>query len=439
MSQGRVPASRTALASPARPGGPGPAGPPLRILMVAASPFPLPQGSQVLIAGLAEALKQRGHQICIVAYPTGRDSPRLSVPVQRTRAFFYRRLNPGPSLSKPLVDLLLARRVLALARRQRPDLLHAHNFEGLLVALWVRRRTGTRVVYHLHNLMEPELPAYFRFSPLAWLARHVGRWVDQTLPRRADACILLSPETLTRLASLRLPAGRVHLVPPGVDLPRQFSDPAAVRRLWGLGPGPLVLYSGNFDRYQDLDFLLRAFRHVHGACPDARLVLVTHGGVETRRRQAIRQVGGPAVQLLSVTGWEEMVDLLASCDLAVSPRQECWGFPIKVLNYMAAGRPVVAAAGSAQGLRHMETAWVVPNGDEEAFAQAVITLLHDRDLATRLGRAARREAEERFSWPACAQAVEQVYRKVLALAGPPACESQHQGGRDASLFPISQD
>ncbi len=386
-----------------------------RVLMLAASPFPLPQGSQVLLAGLSEALRERGHTVEIVAYASGEGPAVGSVPVHRIRALPLGRQDPWPSLGKPLLDLLLARRALGVARAARADVLHAHNFEGLLAALWVRRRSGIPVVYHLHNLMEPELPAYFRFWPGRWAGRIVGRWVDRTLPRRADACIVLHAEAAALLQRHGVAAERIHVVPPGVHLPAgPTAPPREVRRRWQLPAGPLVLYSGNLDRYQDLPFLRRAFQEVRRARSDATLILATHQGIGTHLEQALRRSLGPGEVLVGAATWEEMQDLLGAADVAVSPRQVCWGFPIKVLNYMAAGRPIVAAAGSAQGLQHGRTAWVAPNGDADAFARGIVALLDDRPLAERLGRAARVEAERCFTWPACAAAVEQVYARLAA-------------------------
>jgi len=384
--------------------------------MIAASPFPLPRGSQVLIAGLADSLHERGHRVEIATYPTGADSPVPAVPVHRLRPTpLYRRLDPGPALSKPLLDLLLARKTLAVARRSRPDLLHAHNFEGLLVGLWVRRKTGVPVIYHLHNLMEPELPAYFRFRPGIWAGRWVGRWVDVHLPRRADACIALHDEAAAHLRQQGVAPERVHVVPPGVHLPETPPlPPAGLRRRRGRPDGPIVLYSGNLDRYQDLDFLLEAFGQARAGCPEATLVLATHQTQETRYSRALQRTLGQGAYLLPTPSWDEMRGLLAAADVVVSPRQVCWGFPIKVLNYMAAGCPIVAAAGSAQGLRHMATAWIVPNGDVAAFARGIQRLLEDRDLAGRLGQAARSEVQYRHGWPTCARAIEQVYQTVTA-------------------------
>jgi glycosyltransferase involved in cell wall biosynthesis len=93
---------------------------------------------------------------------------------------------------------------------------------------------------------------------------------------------------------------------------------------------------------------------------------------------------------------------------------------------MASGRPIVAAAGSAQGLRHKETALVVPNGDVESFAWAILALLEDRAMAARLGQAARSDVEYRYTWPACAAAVENVYRQVMYRV-PCATSSEVQG------------
>lgn len=379
-----------------------------RILMLAACPLPLPRGSQVLIAGLAKALQDRGHAVEIVAYAAGMAHPRPAVPVRRARGPLLRsRLDPRPSLIKPLLDLLLAGEARRVARRFRPNLLHAHNFEGLAVGLWLRRQTALPLVYHQHNLLEPELPSYFRFPPLRWAGRVLGRWADHALPRQADACIVLHPEAADYLQRCGAHPARVHIVPPGVELPEQGGpSTAAVRQRYGLAPGPLVLYSGNLDHYQDLELLGQAFGLVRRARGDAQLVVATH------QRAPARRTAGET--LLRVGDWEEMRALLAAADVVVSPRQVCWGFPIKVLNYMAAGRPIVAAAGSAQGLRHMESAWVVPNGDATAFAQAILALLADRELAERLGQTARFEVQCRYAWPACAAATEEVYTQVMA-------------------------
>jgi glycosyltransferase involved in cell wall biosynthesis len=188
-----------------------------------------------------------------------------------------------PSFYKPFLDLLLGRELLRLVGREGIEVIHTHNFEGLLVGLAARWRTDVPVVYHVHNLMSPELHTYFDSRLGQWAGRVVGRWVDRHLPRRADCCIAFSAKAAHALRRLNVPAGNIRQIPPGItfdvkvdaDKWKQTSA-TALRAHHGLGDSPLVLYAGNLDRYQDIDLLLQAFRQVVASRPDVRLVLASH-------------------------------------------------------------------------------------------------------------------------------------------------------------------
>lgn len=378
-----------------------------RIAMVAACPFPYPQGSQVLIAQLSAALQRRGHAVRLVAYHTAVGQAPPGLEIHRTPALPGRAaIGAGPSWQKPLLDLLLARELLRLVRRWPVDVLHTHNFEGLLAALAVRRQTGVPVVYHVHNAMGPELLTYFRSRLGRWAGGLVGRWVDAHLPRRADFNIVLDEGAVGYFQQRGV--DRLRVIPPGID----YTPGEAARARQALGDGPLVVYSGNLDRYQDLDLLLDAFQHVVEARPGVRLVLSTNSepGDLQARTEALGI--GRETLLLPVVDFDGVRDLLAAADVAVCPRQVCLGFPIKLLNYMAAGRAIVASAGSACGLRHMENGWVVPDGDTAGMAAAILALLEDAELAQRLGQAAQRTARHDYTWVRAIDAIEGVYNQL---------------------------
>jgi glycosyltransferase involved in cell wall biosynthesis len=216
---------------------PGAEGAPFKVAMVAASPFPYPQGSQVLIGQLAIALRRRGHQLRLVAYHSGRGQPPQGIEIGRIRAVpGLHATEAGPSWQKPVLDLLLARLLLQLVGQWQPDVIHTHNFEGLLAALFVRWRTGVPVVHHVHNAMGLELHTYFRSRLGRWIGGVVGRWVDAHLPRRANYCILLNDAAAGYFRQRGV--DRLRVVPPGVD----FEAGAASRARQALGDGPLVLW-----------------------------------------------------------------------------------------------------------------------------------------------------------------------------------------------------
>jgi len=390
--------------------GPGTPGVPFKVAMVAASPFPYPQGSQVLIGQLATALRRRGHQVRLVTYHGGRGQPPQEIEIQRIRAVpGLDATEAGPSWQKPVLDLLLTRLLLQLVGQWQPDVIHTHNFEGLLAALFVRWRTGVPVVHHVHNAMGLELHTYFRARPGRWIGGIVGRWVDAHLPRRADYCILLNEAAVDYFRQRGV--DRLRVVPPGVD----FEPGAASQARQALGDGPLVLYSGNLDHYQDLDLLLEAFQQVTRSHPGARLVFSTSATPHAWQTRAEAMGIGHRVVFQPADDFDTVRDLFAAADVAVCPRRTCLGFPIKLLNYMAAGKAIVASAGSALGLRHMENGWVVANGDTAGMAAAVAALLDDPALARRLGESARRTSQS-YTWDGAVEAIEEIYRQVAGQA-----------------------
>jgi glycosyltransferase involved in cell wall biosynthesis len=379
-----------------------------RIVMVAACPFPFPQGSQVLISQLSETLHGRGHHIDLVTYHwgTGEDPPGL--PIRRVPGLpGMGPIMAGPSWRKPVLDMMLAERLVRTVRVQNADLIHTHNVEGLLAALITRRLTGVPVVYHVHNAMGPELHTYFSSRLGRWAGGVAGRWADVHLPRRADYCILLTGHAQGYFRKRGVE--RMAVVPPGIDF--QSGQGASIRKT--LGSGPLVIYSGNLDRYQDLDLLLDGFRLTLRSRPDALLVVSTNARPDKVRAHAMEKGIGPSTRFVQAGNFDQVRNLLAAADVAVCPRQVCLGFPIKILNYMAAGKAIVASEGSARGLRHGENGWVVPNDDAQSMAAGILTLLDNPGLAQRLGEGARQTALTKYNWNRACAAIEEVYAHTV--------------------------
>jgi 1,2-diacylglycerol 3-alpha-glucosyltransferase len=383
--------------------------------MIAASRFPFPQGSQVLIGQLAQALQRQGHTVRLLTYPDGIGALPAGVRLERVPKLPGLGPVRGPlSPQKLVLDLLLVRALRRLLHTWRVDVVHAHNIEGLAVALAaVRGRfAGLPVIYHIHNAMSLELHTYFRSRPARWLAGQAGRWLDAELPRRAAWCIALTQTALPYFQERGV--ARLSCIPPAIDLEPGEAAPARD----ALGPGPLVLYAGNLDAYQDLDLLFDAFRQVAAARPAARLVLSTNARPDRWRARAGTLGIGGKVHFAPSHDFGEVRNLLAAADVAVCPRLACLGMPIKLLNYMAAARPIVVSAGSASGLRHMHNAWVVPNGDVDGMAAAILAVLDDPALACRLGLAARRTVEAEHNWDRIVPDLEAVYAGALAGREP---------------------
>jgi glycosyltransferase involved in cell wall biosynthesis len=113
---------------------------------------------------------------------------------------------------------------------------------------------------------------------------------------------------------------------------------------------------------------------------------------------------------------KDLPSYLALADVAVVPRPECPGHPVKLLNYMLAARPIVSFVGGAKGVRHLHDAYIVPNRNTEALGQGIITLLNDRALAAKLGANARATVLANFDWRQICAKIESIYDKLLAVS-----------------------
>jgi len=303
-------------------------------------------------------------------------------------------------------------------RREAIDLIHAHNYEAAIAGLVVGRATSCPVVYHGHTALAEELPLYFRAWLARRLARRVGLLLDAHVPRRADFCIAVTEELGEMLRRRGVTAGDLACIAPA-------AAPGAAAHRPRTDSNGLVCYAGNLDGYQNLGFLLASFARVRARVAAARLVLVTHAAPG-----ALERAVGPGVEIVRAASYDEVRARLDAADVAVSPRTERAGFPMKLLNYMAAGKAIVASAGSAKGLRDGVTGRVVPDGDEAAFAAAVVELLSDAGARARLGAAARCAVEDARAWETVLDRIEVIYRNVLAArraAGPDLAASAPEG------------
>ena len=372
-----------------------------RLVYTAACPYPVPQGSQVFLRGSAMAMQDLGHEVCLVVYGYGVGDTPPDLPVFRCRHLpFGKRTDAGPSLGKPLRDLALVRTLRGVVCERGADAVIAHNYEGLLVALAARVRP---VIYQAHNAMADELPSYARRAFMKALCRRFGLFLDRALPTRADAIIAPHAALAEYLIASGCPEAKVACIPPSVDT-AAFATPSPP------ASAPTILYTGNLDAYQNLGFLRSVMERVRLAEPGACLT------VATSRPERVSSIFGDTVHSVDTPGFESLVRVLAQDAIAVCPRVSWSGYPIKLLNAMAAGLPVVACRGAAHPLTGGTDGLVVADNDANAFAEAVLRLWRGPDLRARLGAAARETALKRHAPRVVAGQAEAVIERVIRRA-----------------------
>jgi glycosyltransferase involved in cell wall biosynthesis len=379
----------------------------VHIVQAAACPFPSPQGSQVYVAGMSKALVDRGHRVTVACYGHGEGVIPEGVELARVPKLpGYNSLRAGPDWVKPVLDAGLAGVLTRLGRRA--DLVHAHNYEAPLAAYIARALTGIPVVYNNHNTMAEELHRYFEHPLARALATRAGRVMDRQIPRRADACVAISPAAVPVLHELG--CERVYSIPPGVDL-RDFhgARPERARAELELGERLWVVYAGNPDPYQDLEHFIDAMLQV----PDLGLLMVSASDLSQWESRAAA-LPPERKRFVVRKNWTQVRDIVAAADIAALPRTVCTGYPIKLLNYLGLGKPTVCAQGSAQDLPGVVP---VPNADPAAFAAALLELAQNPPRREHLSLLAAQGIARTCTWDARAQELEQLYEGLLHRAG----------------------
>jgi glycosyltransferase involved in cell wall biosynthesis len=366
----------------------------LKIVMAGACPFPVPQGSQVFMGETARCIAGLGHDVRLVVYGYGNEEPQDPVPVVRAMCppFAGARTDPGPHWGKPLHDAAL---LLALRRAARgADAVCAHNYEALIAALLSGRRP---VVYFAHNAMADELPYYCATPEAARRAARLGRWFDDTFPRRAARIIVPHRRLAGYLVLRGCDPARVVVVPPPVDLTPFEAPPADNAAVL-----PPVLYMGNLDAYQNLPLLTAMMARVRAVKPDARLLIAS-----------AQPPNLPGAEHLPAPDFETVRRALLDDVIVAVPRLSWSGYPIKMLNAMAAGRPVVACASAAWPITDGLNGLVVADNDAEAFAAAVLRLVEAPKLRRELGRAARETVHRENASHLVARQLERVITEAV--------------------------
>jgi len=393
---------------------------PLNIAMVVASPFPANHGTPGSIREMAQALADKGHAVHIVTYHFGEGQYPKGVNIHRiVNLGLKKKMVIGPTKGKPFLDFLLVYKLVRVILKEKIDLIHAHNYEGALVGYLARILTHRPMVYNAINTMSDELPSYNFFRPKI-LAIWLAGFLDFLVPRMADQIIAISEELVGFLKKQKIDGEKVHFIPLGIDTrPFEGLDRSTIRNRYSLGNVPLVIYTGTVDRFQRIDYLLKAMANVCKHIENAKLFIIVNIAVQKDLKDCHQIIENLNLQnnvvVLTNKPLEEVPHFLAGADVAVVARPDCPGFPVKLLNYMAAGKPIVLFEGTSKGLQHLKSAFIVKDHNWEEMAHGIISLLQNRSLCQDLGRNAKSRVKENFAWEKLSERVENVYYELLDI------------------------
>jgi glycosyltransferase involved in cell wall biosynthesis len=255
------------------------------------------------------------------------------------------------------------------------------------------------------------------------IVTHVRQEIEPAKVRRyeldrVDAVIAISQQIEQSLIAGGVSMKNVRTVYSGIDLSKGQSphDDQAIRRTIGLPTGAVVLGTvANLFPRKGYEMMLRALPAIVRTVPMVHYVIVgsdDHDYADRLKRLAQELEVADRVHMV---GFQDPVQpFLASLDLYVHPAL-MEGFGIAVVEAMAMGKAVVATTtgGLPEVVAQGENGLLVPPGDVESLAAAVVSLLQDPVRREQMGLCGKARAQERFSLDASVMRMEQFYGEVL--------------------------
>jgi glycosyltransferase involved in cell wall biosynthesis len=303
----------------------------------------------------------------------------------------------------PWRDALGLVELVRLCRRLRPDIVHAHSSKvGVLGRVAAALARVPARVYTVHG---------WSFAAYDGLAGRMYLWLERLMRPLTTATVCVAEATREQgVAARACDHARTVVIHNAVEVP-SFGAPVETT-----GP-PRIISVGRFAYPKDFATLLKSLALLDA---DYRATLVGDGPDLTEVAAAVDAGGlSDRVELLGARG--NVSELLARSDVFVlSSRSE--GFPVSILEAMAAGLPVVATdvGGVAEAVVDGETGILVPAADPEALAAALEKLVADVGLRDRLGAAGRERALRLFDAPRYRAAHLDLYRRELGRLRLPA-------------------
>jgi glycosyltransferase involved in cell wall biosynthesis len=298
------------------------------------------------------------------------------------------------------------RRFVSYLKKHEIKIVHSHDFYSNIFAMTVASLAGVRG--RIASKRET-----------TGTRTRAQRTAERGAFKLAQAVVANAGAVKEHLIELGVPDNKIVVIYNGLDMTRfNLNGDAreALERLplETLRGRPVITMVANFEhRVKDYPMLLRAAQRVKTEVPEARFVIAGEGELRAETETLAAELG-LSESCLFIGRCASVPNLLAASDICVLSSQ-AEGFSNSILEYMAAGRAVVATnvGGASEAIVEGETGYLVDAGDDRAMSERLIALLRDPDKRREMGINGRRRVEQRFSPASRLKTTIALYQKFL--------------------------
>lgn len=377
------------------------------ILFITPQPFFQWRGSPIRVRFGLQALSELGFHVDLLALPFGQDLEIPDVKIIRvSNPFSLNNIPIGPSPSKAAFDLFLLSKAHALITKNRYDFLHCIEDAGAMGIL-LRKVHGCPLIYEKHSE-----PASYSRGWFLKILMHIYGKVEAYVTRNADT-VITGPDLIENDRAMA-PHQRLHSIASIPSTLQEADDKQAGlirKKLIKRECEFLITYVGSFASYQGIDLIFESMPGVLRDSPFARFIII--GGKEKeiakRKRWLVAKKISDSVSFLGMIDPDQIPNYLAASDILLSPRVAGKNSSIKLLDYLKAGRPIVATDIPANRALLDESVSVFTQTTSKSFSAGITRLVKSENLRNRLSGNGKKIIAERHSFKAFKRCLKNCY------------------------------
>lgn len=404
-----------------------------KILLISPQPFFQWRGSPIRVAFNALALTKLGYSVDLLTLPIGEEKNIAGVRVIRVaNPFRLRNIPIGPSLPKIFFDLLILLKGISLCLRNKYDVVHGIEEAGFIGAI-LAKLIRARVIFEKHSD-----PFSYKKGMLKNLILRLYAGVEKVSVQMSDAVVCTGPGLVRQVELMGTNTRTFHIfdIPSSLVEPEEDGVIAVREELQKSQDDVLITFVGSFALYQGVELMFASIPKVLKKCPHARFVVIGGSAAEIEvQRIKFAELGlGDRVSFLGKVAPDILPNYLRASDILLSPRASGVNSPLKILDYMKAGRSIVATDIPSNRLVLDERNAVLTKPVPEEFASGIISLVEDKQRREAIGGANYDLYKTKYNFDHYCELMESCYASVLGKEYQPKIDKEAAGGSKKQLF-----
>ncbi len=367
------------------------------------------------IQSIVNGLRRLGHEVKVVSLVGEQTQFRKAQDAKESKWDWIRNRIPGPvyELAEVAYNLKGLRMLQKAIDAFKPDIIYDRYAHFSFSALWAAKRNKLPLILEVNSPYSIQKRQWEKLY-FPWLSEMGERKIFNAAPH----IIVVSTPLKKIVMNYGVPAERITVLPNGTD-PERFNpaiDDGPLRKQLGLEGRIVMGFVGILRRWHNIDKLINILEEIDLPARKATMLFLGDGPSFHELVEYNRQKGNEEwIRFLGRIPHAEIQKYIAMMDIAISPHATPYSSPMKILEYMAMEKAILAP--DMENIRDIlqdgENALLFKPDDADSLKEKLLRLLQDADLRHRLGKKARKDVVEKYTWLGNARKTAQLAEQLV--------------------------